>query len=50
MPKQPPMIRLLIPFPPALLKLMGACIPAGQSRAEWIRECIRQRISRESPK
>lgn len=48
--KKPTMIRLPVPMPPALIKLIDACVPAGQSRAEWIRECIRQRISRDGEK
>jgi len=46
-PKKHPMIRLPVPMPPALIKLIDACVPPGQSRAEWIREALRQRISRD---
>lgn len=42
-----PMTRLLITLPAELIRLIGGCVPAGQSRAEWIREAIRQRILRD---
>lgn len=44
-----PMMRLPLPVPRALLRMLAGYVPAGQSRAEWIREAIRQRIMRERP-
>lgn len=46
--KLPRMERIILHMPVALLQLMEAFIPVGQSRAEWIREAVRERISREN--
>lgn len=43
------MMRLPLPVPRELLRLLAGYVPAGQSRAEWIREAIRQRMLREGP-
>lgn len=43
------LVRLPVPMPPELIRLIDGCVPAGQSRAEWIRESIRQRIVRDGP-
>jgi metal-responsive CopG/Arc/MetJ family transcriptional regulator len=52
--KRPPpreaLIRLPLPIHPALLKQIAACVPLGQSRSEWMREAIRQRILRDGPR
>jgi metal-responsive CopG/Arc/MetJ family transcriptional regulator len=39
--------RIILTMPPELIKLLKACVPPGQSRSEWIREAIRQRILRD---
>lgn len=39
-------MRLILTIPDTLLEQMEAVLPAGQSRAEWIREAIRMRLWR----
>jgi metal-responsive CopG/Arc/MetJ family transcriptional regulator len=38
--------RIIPPIPVELLQELDSYRPDGQSRAEWIREAIRQRITR----
>lgn len=41
------MTRIIIPMPTPLLAHLDRRIPAGQSRAEWIREAVRRRLKQD---
>ena len=44
----PKMTRILLSLPSGLLHLVMQALPAGQTRAEWIRQAIRERLQRET--
>lgn len=41
-------LRILLTLSPNLLRLIDQVKPPGQSRAEWIREAIRQRVEQQT--